>query len=196
MSSDDHAALLAGGRGFRIGRAKATVALGGRALIEWPLEALRAAGLETAVVAKPGTELPQLDVEIWREPVEPSHPLLGIITALERSGGEAVIVCACDMPFVEPALFELLAGSSEPLVVLRAGELLQPLLGRYDPSLIGALRGALSEQRSMYDTVEKLGPRVIGEAELDPIGDPARMLFNVNAPADLEQAEVMLARGS
>ena len=53
----------------------------------WPLEAARAAGLEAVVVAKAGTPLPALDVPVWIEPDEPSHPLAGLVHALERAAG-------------------------------------------------------------------------------------------------------------
>ena len=51
-------AILAGGRGTRLGRPKATALLGGRPLLEYPLIALEAAGLETVVIAKRDTVLP------------------------------------------------------------------------------------------------------------------------------------------
>ncbi len=178
------AVVLAGGRGSRIGGPKAASPLGGRPLVEFPLAAARAAGLETVVVAKPTSELPSLDVEVWPEPVEPAHPLVGVITALERARGRAVIVCACDMPFVEPSLIGQLANARDRLVVVTADERLQPLLGRYEASLLDELRTALVAERSMHETVEQLGPRLIAA--------PERMLFNVNTATDLERAEAIL----
>lgn len=50
-------AVLAGGRGSRLGGAKPTAELAGRPLISYPLAALAAAGLEAFVVAKPSTDL-------------------------------------------------------------------------------------------------------------------------------------------
>lgn len=50
-------AVLAGGRGSRLGGAKPTADLAGRPLISYPLAALAAAGIEPFVVAKPSTNL-------------------------------------------------------------------------------------------------------------------------------------------
>jgi molybdopterin-guanine dinucleotide biosynthesis protein A len=185
-------AILAGGRATRLGQPKATAQLGRRPLLEYPLAALRGADLETAIVAKPDTPLPSVDARVWHEPAEPVHPLLGVVTALERSGGSAVVVCACDLPFVTPALVSRLAAAPEPLVVPRAGGRLHPLLARYAPSLLPALRHALERGASMQETVSALGPLTLDERDLRAFGDPDQLLFNVNTPADLERAEAML----
>jgi molybdopterin-guanine dinucleotide biosynthesis protein A len=184
-------AVLAGGRGRRIGGPKARVELGGRALVDYPLAAFRAAGLETVVVAKPSTDLPALDVPVWTEPEEPSHPLAGIVAALSR-GARPVVACGCDMPFVPPVLLELLASADDPLVVPLYHGRLHPLVARYVPSLVGRLEEALGERRPLQETVRELEPRVLDETELRRVGDPERLLFNVNTRADLARAEAML----
>jgi molybdenum cofactor guanylyltransferase len=183
--------VLAGGRSSRLGRPKPTVELDGRALIDYPLRALREAGLDAVVVAKPITELPALNVPVWLEPDEPSHPLLGLVTALARSEGRAVLVCGCDLPFVTPALALHLASLDAPLAVPRAGGRLHPLLGRYDPTLLDVLAAALEKQRSLHDTIASLDAAIVGEQELLLFGDPARLLFNVNTREDLAVAEEM-----
>ncbi|MDQ2895414.1 MAG: NTP transferase domain-containing protein, partial [Actinomycetota bacterium] len=105
--------ILAGGQGRRLGGAKATISLAGRPLLTHPLAAMHAAlgadqrplgdGPRLAVVAKPGTSLPALGaVLLWTEPGEPSHPLVGLIRALEGAGGRAVLVCPVDLPFITP----------------------------------------------------------------------------------------------
>ncbi len=50
-------AVLAGGRGSRLGGAKPTADLAGRPLIAYPLQALAAAGIDSFIVAKPSTPL-------------------------------------------------------------------------------------------------------------------------------------------
>ena len=65
-------AILAGGRGSRIGGDKALVQLGGRPLISYPLAAAKAAGLDAVVVAKRNTKLPPLDVPVLLEPDAPT----------------------------------------------------------------------------------------------------------------------------
>jgi molybdopterin-guanine dinucleotide biosynthesis protein A len=188
-------ALLAGGHGTRMGAPKATIELGGRLLIEHPLNAFLHAGIDAVVVAKVGTSLPPMPLEIWREPDEPTHPLRGIVTALEHAGGRAVVVCGCDMPFVSPGLLTTLATSGERLVVPRAGGHFHPLIARYAPELLEPLHAALGELRALQETIAGLDPRVIDEEELHAFGDPDMLLFNVNEPADLDHAEKILREG-
>jgi len=169
------AAVLAGGRSRRMGRAKAGVALGGRPLIAYPLAAAAGAGLDPVVVAKAGSELPPLDVPVWEEPAEPSHPLTGLICALERAGGP-VVALACDMPFVSAGLIARLAAAEGTVT---AG---QPFPGRYEPAALPALRAALERQAAVKDA---LAPVVLD-------AEPAE-LVGVNTPEELAAAGRRLA---
>ena len=184
-------AVLAGGRGSRLGGAKATAELGGRPLIAYPLAALAAAGLDPFVVAKPGVELPALKAEVIVEPAEPVHPLVGIVAGL-RHAGRPVVVLGCDFPFVPPALLRALADAPEPLVVPAPGGDAQPLVARWSPRLLPDLEAALAREEPLRRTVAALSPRLLDGAQLAPFGDPARAFFNVNAPADLRAAADLL----
>ncbi len=175
-------AVLAGGRGRRMGAPKPQVALGGLPLIAHPLAAARAAGLEAVVVAKPGTALPALDVPVWIEPREPSHPLCGLVAALERG---PVVAVACDQPWVSAELLAALAAHPGAAVGLVAGRL-EPFPGRYDPAQLPALRAALAEEASMRATLDALAPTRL---DLTPFGDPVRLVASLNTPEDLAAAE-------
>ncbi|MBV8217512.1 MAG: NTP transferase domain-containing protein, partial [Solirubrobacterales bacterium] len=62
-------AILAGGGGRRIGGDKAIVELNGRPLISYPLEAVRQALGQVAILAKADTKLPYVSgVTVWIEP--------------------------------------------------------------------------------------------------------------------------------
>ncbi len=186
--------VLAGGLGTRMGREKALITLGGRPLVDHPLRALGLAGLEAVVVAKPSIALSDLGHRLVEEPEEPHHPICGIIAALDYAKGRPIVVVACDMPFVPPALLSMLAETGGRAVVASAGGYLQPLLGRYEASLKIVLTAALEDERSMSETLHSITPRIIEEARISEFGDPRRIFFNVNRPADLGIAEKMLVR--
>jgi molybdopterin-guanine dinucleotide biosynthesis protein A len=179
-----------------MGSPKALVELAGRPLISHAVAAVEAAGLQPIVTAKPSSPLPPLDCPIVREPEEPRHPLSGVLAALRALEGRPIIAVGCDMPFLTGPLLAWLASLDAPLAVCEAGGELHPLLARYDPSLIEDLDAALARGDAMRAAVTALGPRIVGEPELSRFGDPERLCFNVNQPADLVDAQRMAERAS
>jgi molybdopterin-guanine dinucleotide biosynthesis protein A len=182
-------AVLAGGAGRRLGRPKAAAPLNGRPLASYPIEALGGVCARVAVVCKPDTELPELPgAERWDEPQEPRHPATGIAHALEHAG-EAVLVCAADMPFVTADACRTLlqgagAASGAPAVVATAAGVLQPVFGLYAPAALAALRAAPADA-PLTETVESLDPRRVAL--------PPALVRSVNTPDDLAEAEALLA---
>lgn len=183
--------VLAGGVGSRMGGVKVCADLHGQPLIAYPLAAIAEAGLEPLVCAKAGDELPPLEALVLREPAEPRHPLCGIIAALREGEGRPIVALACDLPFVPAGLIRLLAEAPEPLVVPSLDGRIQPLCGRYEPLLLPELEAALGREEPITRTVEELDPRLLEAGELERFGDPGRILFNVNDPADLKRAEAL-----
>jgi molybdenum cofactor guanylyltransferase len=179
-------AVLAGGRGSRMGGSKATIELAGAPLIERPLAAARAAGLEAVVVAKRATVLPPgLGVPVWLEPDTPFHPLCGLVAALERG---PVVAVACDQPWVTGELLGALAAAG-PAVPWLDGRF-EPFPGHYDTSQLPVLRDALAEEASLHATLARLAPMKL---DLAPFGDPAQLVGSVNTREELAAAERELA---
>jgi len=167
-----------------MGGDKALVRLAGRPLISYPLQAASAAGLHALVVAKRSTRLPPLDAPVLLEPEEPTHPLLGVITALEQR--PAVIALPCDMPFVSPADLAALAAMPQELATLCRD---QPFPCLYRRAVLPQLRDALHENRSMRST-HAHAPRVHeGTSSAD-----SQAPRSINTPQDLAAAEEWLSR--
>jgi molybdopterin-guanine dinucleotide biosynthesis protein A len=189
-------AVLAGGLGSRIGGAKATVELAGRPLLSHALDAARGSGLQTIVVAKPGTPLPELAEPIVLEPAAPSHPLCGVLAALdyaaESAGPADVVLSACDMPFLNGALLRWLGGL-EGSAMARVDGRPQPLPARCTWAHRPVLADALARERPLSAALEELEPRIVGEQELSRFGSPQRLCFSVNDRGDLALAEEWLS---
>ncbi|MCW3034265.1 MAG: 4-diphosphocytidyl-2C-methyl-D-erythritol synthase [Solirubrobacterales bacterium] len=190
-------AVLAGGRGSRLGGAKPGAELAGRPLISYVLEAARATGLPVAVVAKRSTRLPELDAEVVIEPEEPRHPLTGVLAAMgalpRHDPGPAVLAVGCDTPFLTAALLAWMAGLDGAVAFAAAGRL-QPLPARYPLSGIELLEESLLAERSLRDALGALQPRIVDPEELAAFGDPGRLCFNVNDASDLRLAEEWISR--
>ncbi|MDX6685563.1 MAG: molybdenum cofactor guanylyltransferase [Baekduia sp.] len=179
--------VLAGGRGRRLGGDKAIVELEGRALVRYPLEALHEVCDEVAVVAKRDTILPPLAgmANLWIEPDEPRHPLVGVAHALRLAMGRPVLVVPVDLPLIDAATLQALLRADRTgvaAVVPRAHGRLQPLCALYCPAALAGLE-AFDVTARAIDVVTALGIR-----ELDGL-DPMAF-FNVNRPEDVLQASV------
>ncbi|MDX6729065.1 MAG: molybdenum cofactor guanylyltransferase [Baekduia sp.] len=179
--------VLAGGRGRRLGGDKAIVELEGRALVRYPLEALHEVCDEVAVVAKRDTILPPLAgmANLWIEPDEPRHPLVGVAHALRLAMGRPVLVVPVDLPLIDAATLQALLSADRTgvaAVVPRAYGRLQPLCALYCPAALAGLE-AFDVTARAIDVVTALGIREL--EGLDPMA-----FFNVNRPEDVLQASV------
>ena len=178
-------AILAGGRGRRMGGGKAARELAGRPLVAWPAAALRGALGRVVVVAKAEVELPPLEgIERWDEPDAEHHPARGIAYALERAG-EPVFVCAADMPFVTEAAVRRVAGElgEGRAAVAVAGGVMQPVFAAYAPAALHGFRDAPLDA-ALIRTVDALEPALV---EMD-----AELVRSVNTVEDLARAEAEL----
>lgn len=184
--------VLAGGRGRRLGGDKAIVELEGRALVHYPLEALHSVCDEVAVVAKRDTILPPLGgvADLWIEPDEPRHPLVGVAHALRLAAGRPILVVAVDLPLMDAATLRAIADADvgeAAVAVPRVHGRLQPLCALYAPRALVGLASFDVDARAT-DVVAALGVH-----EVEGLDETA--FFNVNAPEDVLQASV-LVRGA
>ena len=182
MSARPIAAVLAGGRSRRMGSPKALVELGDRPLLAWAVAAALEAGLEAVVVAKPGSPLPPLDVPVWAEPEHPSHPLAGVVAALERAAPRAVVVLACDMPFVPAELIARLAA----LDAVAAAPPREAFPARYESAALPVLRAGLEREAPLREVLAELEPVAIAP------GDRPHALLGINDPEALARAAALL----
>jgi molybdopterin-guanine dinucleotide biosynthesis protein A len=171
------AAILAGGRGARMGGIrKALVEIDGRRIIDRQLDLLAPRFDEVLlVVAQPEDwAVPRTRLVIDRRPHE--GPLAGLEAALEEAHGE-VFVVACDLPFLDGKLIERICAGTADATVARAAGQPQPLHARYAPSVLPILRARMARgERRLVGLLDELGS--VEFVECAP-------LFNVNTPADL-----------
>lgn len=205
------AAVLAGGQSRRMGRDKAFLPFGGRPLIERTLETLDRRFDEVLLVANDLPRYAYLGRRVAADLKPGAGSLGGIYTAVALGTNEArshVFVCACDMPFLDDALIDLLLHEAAregegglPDVVVpedpdapdsSAG--LHPLCAVYGRGTLAAIERRLAEGRlkviGFYDEVRV---RRVGAEALARAGVPRHALMNANTPEDLALAEAILA---
>ena len=186
------AAILAGGVSRRMGSPKAGIDLAGRPLISHVIAAARDAGLSPIVVAKPGSVLPPLDCSLIAEPADPTHPLVGVIAALEHCRAP-IVVLACDMPLLPPAMIGFLASLSAPFAMPIEPQP-QPLAARYAPATLERLRSALEQREPLVEAALTLSGTLLHADELRRFGDPRWMFANANDRDELKRIGAELVK--
>ncbi|MDA8283437.1 MAG: NTP transferase domain-containing protein [Actinomycetota bacterium] len=185
------ALLLTGGRSRRMGRDKATLAVGGTTLAARTAAVLRGAGLEgPALEVGPGVSgLPHLP-----DGRRGAGPLAAVATgaaALRSLGwsGPALVV-ATDLPLLDTGVLRWLAGHPcEGSVVPVAGERPQWLCARYaGEALAGAEALAAAGNRAMRDLVAGRPLHLAAPAEWAAASPAGPAVFaDVDEPPDFQR---------
>jgi molybdopterin-guanine dinucleotide biosynthesis protein A len=188
-------AIQAGGGSTRMGRDKALVLLGGKPLIEHVLTRLAPLSGEVLITTNQPQALAYLGVRLVGDRQPGAGALQGLQTALQAAGGARVLLVACDMPFVAPALAAHLlstAPQADVVVPLRDGEF-EPMLAAYSRRCLPAIEQALAAgQRRMISFFPDVDVHPVDQAALQAFDRDGLSFFNVNSPDELAEAERLL----
>ena len=186
------AAILAGGRGRRLGGgAKPLLEVGGVPIVERQLAMFASIGVVPRIVAVEAGPLAHLGLEIVPDVVD-GGALGGLYTALETAVTDAVVVVAGDMPFLTArfveALLEHLASHDGALPRTGAAGW-HPLAAVYRRRVAPQLRDRLDRgERRVVDAVTTLDIAVLDDTVLARLDPDGTLLCNVNTPADVDRA--------
>jgi molybdopterin-guanine dinucleotide biosynthesis protein A len=179
-------AILAGGRGERMGKAKGLLRVGDKPILQYLLERFSWRG-PTMLVTSPGREKPPaaegFDMEVV-DPAEGMGPVRGVLTALENLKTEIVIVASVDMPLVGREQLLWLADSMADAcgLMIQRDSIIEPF-----PSIFRKARAGCRwyEQASMRSFSKTEGFALV-HAPKDWNED---VWTNLNKPADLAAFE-------
>jgi molybdopterin-guanine dinucleotide biosynthesis protein A len=189
------AIVLAGGRSRRMGRDKALLPWGQGTLLGRVIQRLRPIAQETLVVASGTAAFGDLGARMVRDLIPGAHALGGLYTGLRLARYERCFVCACDMPFVNPALVSFLVDAAEGVdcVVPETGEGLQPLHAVYNRSALPVVeQRARSGQYDLRELVVSLSARIIQKNAVRKLDPDSESFLNLNTSADYARAVLRL----
>jgi molybdenum cofactor guanylyltransferase len=183
------AAVLAGGASRRMGRDKATLAVGGVALAAGVLAAAARVADPVVLVAPDGHPARRLAARVVTDPGE--GPLAALAAALEALEADHVLVLAGDHPGLAVALLAhlvALAARGEA-VACRRGPRLEPLVAVYRraPALAAArarLAGPAGGRR-LLGLLADLDTVVVEEPEWRALDPGGRSFVDLDEPGDL-----------
>jgi molybdopterin-guanine dinucleotide biosynthesis protein A len=181
-------AILAGGQARRFGgRDKSRLIVSGRTIIVRQVELLQRVTDEVLVVGADPKRYADLPVKVVPDVVTGAGALGGILSSLDATPADRVLVLACDLPFLTEDLLRALldrAAQGDGAWV-ETGRGPEPLVACYRQSARERIRTAIAAGHlkaagvGLFLTMASLS----GES-LSALGDPAHLLDNLNTPED------------
>ena len=187
-------AILAGGRSERMGRDKFELSLGGRPIVKRIGDAMAPLVERVRVV---GVDRPLSGFAAQPDILPGKGPLSGIHAALATAIAPAVIVVACDLPFVTTRFLRGLVDRLDDgvdAVVPRVSGQLVPVCAVYRASCVAPLEARLDDDElAAHRFVEALSARYVENAALAELDPNALCLKNLNTPEDYAEASRIAA---
>jgi molybdopterin-guanine dinucleotide biosynthesis protein A len=187
-------AVLAGGRGERLGADKAALLLAGEPLLARVLRRLAPLSDDVSVVLRPGQALAAPPGVRLATDLAPYGGALAALAAGIAAARHAwVAVVACDMPYAAPdplrAMAALARGADAVVPRLAVG--LEPLYALYHRRCLGAITAALARgERRLSAFHPDVRVRYVSPEE---IGARPELWLNINTADDLAAAERLLS---
>jgi len=170
----------------------------GTTLLEHVMETLRPLVNELIVSVDEAHRFRHLDARIVEDLVPGAHALGGLYSGLKAAAHPRCFVCACDMPFLHPALIRFLdeQAAGFDAVVPQTPQGLQPLHAVYAKSALPAVAERLrGSSRDLLGLLAHLRVRIVTIDEMRPFDPTGRSFLNVNTPADYLEAQHVASSG-
>ncbi len=187
------AAILAGGHARRLGgRDKSRLVIEGRPIIVRQMEVLQRVAHEIFIVGPRADLYADIGLPVFADLLPGRGALGGLYTALEVARSGTVVTVACDLPFLDAGLLDLLAhraaGHDGAWVATARGA--EPLVACYQRSARTAVLERLrAGALKAADLGTALDLAVVSESEVAQFGPVERLLANVNTPEDFTRIE-------
>jgi molybdopterin-guanine dinucleotide biosynthesis protein A len=193
-TTDDVAAvIIAGGQASRLGgRVKALIQVDGTSILERQLSLLRAHFSAIAIAANDPLPYRAYGVSVLPDRIPGQGPLAGLSAALAWCPRPYLLAVACDMPYLDQRVLDLLLPRRAPGVDIVApyiGGRPEPLCALYARSVAPVLEQRLAAgQLRAASLIQHAGLTVarVSEQQWRALDPELRTLTNINTPDDLE----------
>ncbi|MBI5878638.1 MAG: molybdenum cofactor guanylyltransferase [Chloroflexi bacterium] len=201
--------ILAGGRSRRMGRDKALMELGGRALIGRVIDMLQTICADIVLVTNSPEAYRAFGLAMIPDALPNAGSLGGLYSGLVAIRTELAIAVACDMPFLNGRLLEHLVsladGYDAVVPDLSTGAVLEaasqtakqidlhPLHAVYRRTCIEPMAAQVqSGDLRLIGYFDRVRVRAVRRDEVVPYDPALRSFINVNTPDEWAQAEALL----
>ena len=186
-------AILAGGKARRFGgQDKARLIVEGRSIIERQVALLRTVTDEVFLVGHDPVRFADIGLPVFPDRVSGAGAIGGILTALESTTSDRVLVIACDMPFLDGGLLRALLALAESGdgAWVRTSRGPEPLVACYRQQAHKQIREAIeSGHLKAAELGARLTMRELTEQDIAAFGPVERLLANLNTPEDYARVQ-------
>jgi molybdopterin-guanine dinucleotide biosynthesis protein A len=197
LTFDATCIILAGGRNMRMnGSDKAKLIVDTKPLLQQKYDLFRNWFEDVIVVCnrKRRSDYPGMNVVVDEQ--EGQGPLMGLYSGMKTSRNPICFVSACDMPFVNEALVQLLLQETTgfDMAAPRLNGFWEPLLAVYHKRLLPLIEKQLRNgQQKVSSFFPDARIRIITDQEIKTADPDLLSFFNINTPQDLKQARLLSA---
>lgn len=200
------AIILAGGSSSRFGQDKGLLPLTNKPLVKHVLDAVNRIVDEKIVVVSSEAQAENyatirgLDAKVVVDGCDARSPLVGALTGFEAANGEYAVLLPCDTPLVSKAVISLLVElcvNKNAVIPRWPNGYIEPLQAVYNTKkALEAANNVLDEGKPrMQHMIDRLrGIRYVSTLVLQQLDPELKTFFNINTPADLKRAELMLKK--
>jgi molybdenum cofactor guanylyltransferase len=188
MHHDITGVVLAGGLSSRIGSDKALMEFRGVPLVTYAVSILQQV-CGKVVISSNRRDYLFTGCEIWPDETDIQAPMIGIFSCLKRVLDEWIMVLSCDMPLVDPRVFNLLISQAndhkcDVVAPVHDGNSVEPLCGLYNRRVIPLFKRSIeAEQYSLQQFIRNSKHRLVRVDQFLDFYRP-NMFFNINSPED------------
>ena len=193
--------VLAGGKGLRLGRDKATEILNGQSLVKRVVTSLSSLTSDIIVVSESDKDSLGLDgypgLRVVSDVYPGKGPLVGIYSGLTASASSYNLVAACDMPFLNLELIAYLLKETDgyDVVLPRLDNMVEPLHAVYSRACLPTIEEMFRQGKyGVHQLYELVKVRYVEADEIDRFDPHHISFFNVNTEANLAAAREMAGR--
>ena len=186
--------ILAGGQSTRFnGKDKAFIHIGQRQVLDRILDIFRELFDDIILVTNEPIKYLAWDVMLATDLYPIRSSLTGIHAGLFFTANPYVFFAACDMPFLKKEVVNTIIGGIEPgvdVIIPETADGLEPLCAVYSKNCLrSAEQNLRKHDLKIQQFFKKVRVKKIQEAELRQKDPGLVSFFNINTPADLDQAE-------
>jgi molybdopterin-guanine dinucleotide biosynthesis protein A len=182
--------ILAGGQSRRMGQPKALLPWGDGLLIDAVVARLQPVVDEVLIVAKEAAPFLGRGARVVTDLTSESHPWVGVCTGLRLATYEVSFVCACDMPWLNPAVIRYLSAGLERFeaVVPQGPSGLEPFHAVYTRRCVPTLERCWEAgHRTFQAILRELSVRIVTGQELRGFNGWERSFMNLNTPEEVSR---------